>query len=69
MVIGIPLGIVVGRGAWALFAGELGIETSSLVPGARVVLCIPVVLLIAVLVALGPAWFAAARSRPGPETE
>jgi predicted lysophospholipase L1 biosynthesis ABC-type transport system permease subunit len=59
LLIGIPLGIFAGRGAWALFAGELGIETSSVVPGARVALCIPVVFVIAVLVALGPAWFAA----------
>jgi FtsX-like permease family len=59
LLIGVPLGIFAGRGVWALFAGQLGIETSSVVPGARVALCIPVVVVIAVLVALGPAWFAA----------
>ena len=58
LFIGVPLGIFAGRAAWALFAGELGIQTSSVVPGMRVVLCIPAVLLIAVLVASGPAWFA-----------
>lgn len=58
LFIGVPLGIFAGRAAWALFAGELGIETSSVVPGTSVALCIPAVFLIAVLVALGPAWFA-----------
>ena len=58
VVIGIPLGIVVGRGAWALFASELGIGSSSVVSSAQILLCIPAVLLIAMIVAVGPAWFA-----------
>ena len=58
LLIGIPLGILVGRGAWALFAGELGIGSSSVLPGIRIVLCVPAVLLIALMVAVGPAWFA-----------
>ncbi len=58
LVIGIPLGILAGRAAWALFANELGIGTSSVVPGVSVALCIPAVLLIAMIVAAGPAWFA-----------
>ena len=59
LVIGIPLGIVVGRGAWALFAGELGVGSTSVVPSTRILLCVPAVLLIAMLVAIAPAWFAA----------
>ena len=58
LLIGVPLGIVVGRGAWALFGGELGIGSSSIVPGFRIALCIPAVLIIALLVAVGPAWIA-----------
>ena len=58
LLIGIPLGILVGRGAWALFAGKLGIGSSSVVPGIRIVLCVPAVLLVALMVAVGPAWFA-----------
>jgi ABC-type antimicrobial peptide transport system permease subunit len=58
LVIGIPLGILAGRAAWALFANELGIGTSSVVPGVRVAYCIPAVLLITMIVAAGPAWFA-----------
>jgi ABC-type lipoprotein release transport system permease subunit len=55
---GIPLGILAGRGAWALFANELGIVASPILPGAAIVLCIPAVLVIAMIVAVGPAWFA-----------
>jgi putative ABC transport system permease protein len=58
LLIGIPLGIVVGRGAWALFGGELGIGSSSILPGFRIALCIPAVLIIALMVAVGPAWIA-----------
>ncbi|HEV3368866.1 MAG TPA: FtsX-like permease family protein [Acidimicrobiales bacterium] len=58
LVVGIPLGIIVGRGTWALFANELGIGASSVVPSTRIVLCVPAVLLISLLVAVGPAWFA-----------
>jgi putative ABC transport system permease protein len=58
LLIGIPVGIIVGRGAWALFASELGVGSSSIVPSAQILLCIPAVLLIAMIVAVGPAWFA-----------
>ena len=59
LLIGVPLGIFAGRAAWALFARELGVQTLSVVPGIGVALCIPAVFLIAILVSLGPAWFAA----------
>jgi ABC-type antimicrobial peptide transport system permease subunit len=55
---GIPLGILAGRGAWALFANELGIVSSPILPGVGILLCIPAVLVIAMIVAVGPAWFA-----------
>ena len=58
LVIGIPLGIVVGRGAWALFANELGVGSTSVVPSTRILLCVPAVLLVAMVVAIAPAWFA-----------
>jgi len=58
LVIGIPLGIIVGRVLWTLFADELGIGSSSILPSTRIILCIPAVLLISILVAVGPAWFA-----------
>ena len=64
LVVGIPVGIIVGRGTWAIFANELGIGTSSSSVH-RIVLCVPAVLLISLLVAVGPAWFASRLQRPG----
>ncbi|HEX4562216.1 MAG TPA: ABC transporter permease, partial [Gemmatimonadales bacterium] len=58
LVVGIPLGIIVGRGTWALFANELGIASSSVVPSTRIALCVPAVVLVSMLVAMGPAWVA-----------
>ncbi len=58
LLLGIPLGVLAGRAAWALFANQLGIGTSSVVPGVHIALCIPAVLLVALIVAAGPAWFA-----------
>jgi ABC-type antimicrobial peptide transport system permease subunit len=55
---GIPLGIVAGRVAWQLFANELGIGTTWVIPVTSVLLCIPAALVIALLAAAGPAWFA-----------
>jgi ABC-type lipoprotein release transport system permease subunit len=58
LVVGIPLGIIAGRAAWALFANELGIASASVVPSTRIALCVPAVVLVAMFVALGPAWVA-----------
>ena len=66
LLIGIPLGIVVGRGAWVLFGNELGIGSSSVVPGFRIALCIPAVFLIALIVEVGPRGPPAAWSLPEP---
>ena len=59
LLIGIPLGIFVGRGAWALFAGELGIGSTSAGAGHPHRCCAfrrfcssPC------MVAVGPAWIA-----------
>ena len=58
LLIGIPLGIIAGRSAWAFFASELGIGSSSITSSVQILLCVPAVLLIAMIVAIGPAWFA-----------
>jgi hypothetical protein len=63
LLVGVPLGIVAGRAAWALFANELGIGSSALIPSTRILLLIPAVVIVALLVAAGPAWFAS-RRRP-----
>jgi len=47
VVVGIPLGVVAGRGLWALLAGELGVADDALVP-----LVVVAVALVPILLAL-----------------
>ena len=60
--LGIPLGIVCGRVAWRLFAGQLGIEPVVVLP-VILVLVVPAALVLAVAVAAVPGE-SAARTRP-----
>jgi ABC-type antimicrobial peptide transport system permease subunit len=60
---GLPLGIVAGRWSWALFAGSIGVGPDADIPMPLVFLAIPVVLVLANLLAIGPGW-ASARIRP-----
>jgi len=63
LLVGLPLGVLAGRWAWALFAGSAGVSAQADVPVPLVLLAIPVVLLLANLIAAGPGW-TAARIRP-----
>jgi ABC-type antimicrobial peptide transport system permease subunit len=63
LLIGVPLGLLAGRWAWALFAGSAGVAASASVPVALVLLIIPVTIALAVLIAAWPGR-AAARVRP-----
>ena len=63
LVLGIPLGLAAGRWAWHLFATSLGIVPESSIPILAFVILVPAALLVANLIAAGPAW-AAARTRP-----
>jgi hypothetical protein len=63
LVVGIPLGIVAGRWAWALVAGGLGVATDAAMPTLVLLAVIPAVLLIANAVAFLPGRVAA-RTRP-----
>ncbi len=65
LLAGLPLGILAGRWAWALFAGSVGVAGQAEVPVALTLLAIPATLLLANLIAAGPGW-AAARIRPAP---
>ncbi len=62
-VIGVPLGIVVGRLAWSAAVDDLGIVVTSSVPMATVALVVAVAVGVGLLLAAGPAW-RAARRRP-----
>ena len=63
LVVGLPLGILVGRWSWNLFAGAAGVAPDAEVPVLLVLVAIPAVLVLANLIAAGPGW-AAARLRP-----
>ena len=63
LLVGLPVGLLAGRWAWALFAGSVGAAGTADVPVPIVLLVIPVTLLAASLLAAGPGW-AAARIRP-----
>jgi hypothetical protein len=63
LVGGIPIGLAVGRWAWTLLAGSLGVEVSTAVPLLALLLGVPATFLVAMLVAAWPA-HAAARLRP-----
>ena len=64
LLAGLPLGLLAGRWAWALFAGSAGVSAQADVPVPLILLTIPAALLLANLLAAGPGW-AAARIRPG----
>jgi MacB-like periplasmic core domain/FtsX-like permease family len=63
LVIGLPLGVLAGRWAWAVFAGSAGVSGVADVPAPLVLLTVPATLALANLIAAGPGWNAA-RGRP-----
>ena len=63
LLIGLPLGVLAGRWAWAYFANAAGAPSQATVPLTAVLLAIPATLLIANLIAAWPGW-TAARLRP-----
>ena len=63
LLIGVPLGLLVGRWAWVLFASSAGLAPAVSIPVALVLLIIPVTLALAALIAAAPGR-AAARVSP-----
>ena len=59
VVVGIPAGLVIGRGAWRLVAASIGSVATARIPAADVLLVIPVTVAMALVLAAGPAWLAA----------
>lgn len=63
LVVGIPVGVIVGSYAWRVVADGLGVTTSATIPALAIVLTIPCALVLVNLIG----WFAArraVRSRP-----
>jgi hypothetical protein len=63
VLFGVPLGVVAGRWAWTALARQLGVQPEPVTPVALVLLVAPAMLLVAKVVSLVPARFAA-RTRP-----
>jgi ABC-type lipoprotein release transport system permease subunit len=64
VIIGLPLGVVVGRAVWLAFAGTLGVVPVSVVPIWLLVALAGGVIVVANLIAIAPA-LVATRSKPG----
>lgn len=54
-LIGVPLGVLLGRWGWALFADRLGIGIAIVVPWMQVLLIVPTAVGLAMVIAVGPA--------------
>ena len=63
LLIGLPLGVVIGRWGWTLFANQIGVLPVPVVDLPPLLIAIPVTLLLANLIALIPGRLAAA-TRP-----
>ena len=63
LLIGLPLGALLGRFAWGVFAVRLGAVSEPQVAWIPLLLTIPIALLVANLIATIPAWLAT-RTRP-----
>ena len=64
LAIGIPLGALIGRFAWNVFAEDLGAIAETHLAWLPFVVIVPAALAVASLVAAVPAWVAG-RTRPG----
>ncbi len=58
LLAGLPLGLIAGRWAWAVFANAVGVSGAADIPWLWVALAVPIALVAANLIALGPGWLA-----------
>ena len=63
LIIGVPLGIVIGRLVWTAIVDDIGLVSAPVVSISAIGVVVMLVLVVANLAALGPG-IAAARSRP-----
>jgi hypothetical protein len=65
LVIGLPIGIIVGRAVWSLFARQIGVPPEPAIPSLQLLLTVPAAVLLANLIAAAPGVIAG-RMRPAP---
>jgi ABC-type antimicrobial peptide transport system permease subunit len=63
LLVGVPLGLIIGNAAWFAVADPTGVATDAAPPFAAIGVAALLALAVAVLLALGPGWNAA-RARP-----
>jgi hypothetical protein len=63
LLIGIPVGVLLGRLAWQAFAEALGVAPDSIIPGWALIVAIPATIVLANLIAAVPALLSA-RTHP-----
>jgi ABC-type lipoprotein release transport system permease subunit len=63
LVVSVPLGVAAGRIAWRLFAEQIGVIPDASTPAVLLALVVPATILLANLIAIGPA-VAAMRTHP-----
>ena len=63
LLVGMPIGVALGRWSWTLLAGQLGVVSEPVTPLPPVLLVVPATLLVANMVAVVPGWLAG-RIRP-----
>jgi ABC-type antimicrobial peptide transport system permease subunit len=56
LMIGLPLGVAIGRWLWLLFAAQLGVAPEVVVPPLPLLVAVPATLVVANLVAAVPGW-------------
>jgi putative ABC transport system permease protein len=59
VAVGVPLGVVLGRAGWGVFARNLGVGSGPIVPPVSLVLAAVVTLAVTAILAVGPSWSAA----------
>jgi ABC-type antimicrobial peptide transport system permease subunit len=59
LLVGLPVGIAVGRWAWDAVANGLGSSAPTIVPALALAAVVPCVLVVANLIAAAPGWSAA----------
>jgi hypothetical protein len=59
VAVGVPLGVVLGRAGWGVFARNLGVGSGPIVPPVSLVLAAVVTLAVTAILAVGPSWRAA----------
>jgi hypothetical protein len=65
LLIGLPVGIAIGRVVWIAFASQLGTPPDPVTPSLRLLLTIPAAVVLANIIAVVPAMMAG-RMKPAP---